>query len=54
METMDRKQMDMYPEYIMSPTQVFLKQKIGGLMNFIPYVGTFKRGAEFQGNTLGR
>ena len=49
--TAQRKEMDQNQEYyynLPSP----LQQKIGGLMNFIPYVGTFKRGAEFIGNFL--
>ena len=57
LETMDRKQMDMYPDYYGVNTGV-PKTGIGAafskIADFIPYVGTFKRGAEFLGNTLGR
>ena len=57
LETMDRKQMDMYPDYYGVNTGV-PKTGIGAafskIADFIPYVGTFKRGAEFLGNTFGR
>ena len=49
--TEQRKEMDMNQEYYYdrpSPMQ----QKIGGLMNFIPGVGAFKKGAEFIGGFL--
>ena len=55
LETMDRKQMDMYPDYYGVNTGV-PKTGIGAafskIADFIPYVGTFKRGAEFVGGLL--
>jgi hypothetical protein len=52
---MDRKQMDMYPDYYGINTGV-PKTGIGAafskIADFIPYVGTFKRGAEFIGGLL--
>ena len=54
---MDRKQMDMYPDYYGVNTGV-PKTGIGAafskIANFIPYVGTFKRGAEFVGGILNK
>ena len=49
--TMDRKQMDMNQEYFYDRPSA-MQQKIGGLMNFIPGLGTLKRGAEFIGGAL--
>lgn len=49
--TMDRKQMDMNQEYFYDRPSA-MQQKIGGLMNFIPGIGTLKRGAEFIGGAL--
>ena len=49
--TMDRKQMDMNQSYFYD-TPSAIQQKIGGLMNFIPGIGTLKRGAEFLGGAL--
>jgi len=49
--TMDRKQMDMNQEYFYDRPSA-MQQKIGGLMNFIPGIGTLKRGAEFIGGFL--
>ena len=49
--TMDRKQMDMNQEYFYDRPSA-MQQKIGGLMNFIPGMGTLKRGAEFIGGAL--
>ena len=55
LSTIDRKAMDMYPEYYGVNTGV-PKTGIAGFMdkaiNFIPYVGTLKRGAEFVGGIL--
>ena len=57
LSTADRKAMDMYPEYYGVNTGV-PKTGIAGFMdkaiNFIPYVGTLKRGAEFVGGILDR
>ena len=51
--TMDRKQMDMNQEYFYDrPSQ--LQQKVSGLMNFIPGIGTVRKGAEFVGGILDR
>ena len=53
--TMDRKQMDMYPDYY-GVNKGVPTTGIGAAFNkiadFIPYVGTFKRGAEFIGGIL--
>jgi hypothetical protein len=49
--TEQRKQMDMNQEYFYDRPSP-LQQKIGGLMNFIPGIGTVKRGAEFIGGLL--
>jgi len=50
--TMDIKQMDMNQNYFNKPAPSAMQQKISNVMNFIPGVGTFKRGAEFLGNKL--
>ena len=49
--TAQRKEMDMNQEYYYDRPSP-LQQKIGGLMNFIPGIGTLKRGAEFIGGAL--
>ena len=49
--TMDIKQMDMNQDYFYDRPSA-MQQKIGGLMNFIPGIGTLKRGAEFIGGAL--
>ena len=49
--TADRKEMDQNQNYYYDRPSP-LQQKIGGLMNFIPGIGTFKRGAEFIGGFL--
>ena len=49
--TMDRKEMDMNQDYFYD-TPSAMQQKIGGLINFIPGIGTLKRGAEFIGGFL--
>jgi len=49
--TMDRKQMDMNQNYFYDRPSA-MQQKIGGLMNFIPGIGTLKRGVEFIGGAL--
>jgi len=55
--TADRKAMDMYPDYYGINTGV-PKTGIGAafskIADFIPYVGTFKRGAEFVGGVLNK
>jgi len=49
--TAQRKEMDMNQEYYYDRPSA-MQQKIGGLMNFIPGIGTLKRGAEFIGGFL--
>ena len=49
--TADRKEMDQNQEYYYDRPSA-MQQKIGGLMNFIPGIGTLKRGAEFIGGAL--
>ena len=44
--TMDIKQMDMNQDYFYDRPSA-MQQKIGGLMNFIPGIGTLKKGADF-------
>ena len=48
---MNIKEMDMNQEYFYDRPSA-MQQKIGGLMNFIPGIGTLKRGAEFIGGAL--
>jgi len=50
--TMDRKQMDMNQEFFYGKTPSALQRKMSNIMNFIPGVGAFKRGAEFLGDKL--
>ena len=47
----DLKQMDMNQSYFYD-TPSAMQVKMGGLMNFIPGIGTLKRGAEFIGGAL--
>ena len=49
--TAQRKEMDMNQEYYYDRPSA-MQQKIGGLMNFIPGIGTLKRSAEFIGGLL--
>ena len=49
--TEQRKEMDQNQEYYYDRPSA-MQQKIGGLMNFIPGIGTLKRGAEFIGGFL--
>ena len=49
--TAQRKEMDMNQEYYYDRPSA-MQQKIGGLMNFIPGIGTLTRGAEFIGGFL--
>ena len=48
---MNIKEMDMNQDYFYDRPSA-MQQKIGGLMNFIPGIGTLKRGAEFIGGAL--
>ena len=49
--TAQRKEMDINQEYYYDRPSA-MQQKIGGLMSFIPGIGTLKRGAEFIGGFL--
>ena len=49
--TMARKEMDMYPDYFYDRPSA-MQQKIGGLMNFIPGVGTLKTAGRAIGGFL--
>jgi hypothetical protein len=49
--TEQRKEMDQNQEYYYDRPSA-MQQKIGGLMNFIPGMGTLKKGAEFIGGLL--
>ena len=57
LETMDRKQMDMYPDYYGVNTGV-PKTGIGAafskIADFIPYVGTLKKAGQVIGGALNR
>jgi len=50
--TMDVKQMDMNQNYFNAPTPSATQQFLSKAINFVPGIGTVKRGAEFLGNAL--
>ena len=50
--TMDIKQMDMNQNYFNKPAPTGVEKFLGQAINYVPYIGTIKRGAEFLGNAL--
>jgi hypothetical protein len=50
--TMDRKQMDMNQEFFYGKPPSGLEQLAGKALNFVPYIGPIKRGAEFLSGAL--
>jgi len=51
--TANQKQFDMYQDYYNEPAPTGLAKGINTALNYVPYIGAIKRGAEFLGNTLG-
>jgi hypothetical protein len=50
--TANEKQFDMYQNYYNKPAPSGIEQFIGKAINFIPYIGPLKRGAEFVGGAI--